>query len=318
MSDSTPPIIGLMGPTAAGKTELAVQLAQRLPLHLISVDSVMVFRGMDIGSGKPDSDTLRRYPHALVDIRDPSEPWSAGDFVRLAAGEIERAQAGGRIPLLVGGTMLYFQSLLRGLAPAPPVSPERRLELRQRAKEQGWPALHRQLRRLDPASAARIGPEDAQRLERALGVVLDSGETLTDWLARQQSTLPGQTPVLLLSLEHARPVLHQRLQLRLDAMMAAGLLAEVERLHARPDLHSGLPAMRAIGYRQIWHWLEHKGDSEATVRERILAATRTHLRRQENWLRRFPERTAINDMDSCLRTLRTQLPRAYQTHIGAK
>ena len=307
-----------MGPTAAGKTELAVQLAQRLPLHLISVDSVMVFRGMDIGSGKPDSDTLRRYPHALVDIRDPSEPWSAGDFVRLAAGEIERAQAGGRIPLLVGGTMLYFQSLLRGLAPAPPVSPERRLELRQRAKEQGWPALHRQLQRLDPASAARIGPEDAQRLERALGVVLDSGETLTDWLARQQSILPGQASVLLLSLEHPRPVLHQRLQLRLDAMMAAGLLAEVERLRARPDLHSGLPAMRAIGYRQIWHWLEHKDDSEATVRERILAATRTHLRRQENWLRRFPERTAIADMDSCLRTLRAQLPRAYQTHIGAK
>lgn len=282
------PVICLMGATASGKTALALALAERLPCDLVSVDSALVYRGMDIGTAKPEPEILARYPHALLDIRDPAESYSAAEFRRDALEAIDRSHARGRIPLLVGGTMLYFKALLEGLAPLPPASEDVRSGLDAEAREQGWEALHRRLAQLDPEAAARIHPNDPQRLQRALEVHALTGKTLSElWKAQQESSeLPFRALQIGLEIPD-RAMLHRRIAERFEAMLAAGFEAEVAMLHAREDLHSGLPALRSVGYRQMWRYLDGEWDYE-TMKERAIIATRQLGKRQLTWLRRWP------------------------------
>lgn len=294
-----PKAVALLGPTAAGKTDLVLSLAEELPLHLISVDSVMVYRSMDIGSAKPPPAVLRRHPHALIDILDPSDAWSAGEFVRAAMCEVERAHELGKIPLLVGGSMLYFHSLLGGLAQMPPADPQFRRRLRQRAQQQGWQVLHAELLRCDPVLGERIHPADVRRIERALEVFALTGRPLSHWQQDSPSGVLSGEEMLLLGLNPPREELHRRIDRRLDAMLAAGFVDEVQALYARGDLHPDLPAIRAIGYRQVWNWLE-AGQSEedfAQVLETIRAASRVYVRRQQNWMRRFQGLIQVTDAD---------------------
>ena len=285
-----------MGPTASGKTDLAIQLAERLGCELVSVDSALVYRGLDIGSAKP------AYPHHLVDIRDPGEAYSAADFVTDATRLIGEIQARGRTPLLVGGTMLYFRALLEGLADMPSADPAIRARIERDAAAHGWPHVHAQLAEVDPDSAARIHPNHSQRIGRALEVYRASGVTMTAWFERQKhlDMAPGEgsgdTSRQLRDYEltqlaicpEDRKVLHERIALRFGQMMAAGLLEEVRALHRRGDLHSGLPAVRAVGYRQLWQHLEGGCSLEEAV-EKGIAATRQLAKRQLTWLRKWPD-----------------------------
>lgn len=283
--DRRPPAIFLMGPTATGKTALASALADRFPLGLVSVDSALVYRGLDIGAARPDVDTLRRHPHALVDIRDPSEPYSAAMFRDDALHAMSTITARGQVPLLVGGTGLYFRALERGLAPMPAADAALRARLRDEAGQSGWTALHARLARLDPAAAAKIRPNDAQRIQRALEAMELSGQPLSALHAGVPG--PGRVPyrVLKLALLPAdRAALHERIATRFDAMLAAGFLEEVGRLRARGDLAPDLPALRAVGYRQAWQFLDGAFDG-ATFRLRAIAATRQLAKRQATWLR---------------------------------
>jgi tRNA dimethylallyltransferase len=279
------PVVLLMGPTGAGKTDLAMRLADRLPVEIISVDSAMVYRGMDIGTGKPSVELLRRFPHHLVDILDPSEAYSAGQFLRDAQQAIADSHSRGRLPLLVGGTMLYFRALRGGLAQLPSADPAIREQLSARAKALGWPALHAELAAIDPQAAVRIQPNDAQRIQRALEVFLITGETLS---TRQRAD-PQPGPADLSFSAYAwmpsdRQQLYANIERRFTAMLEAGLLDEVRRLYARGDLHAQLPAMRAVGYRQLWEHLDGKVGHEQAVVNAILA-TRHLARRQLIWLR---------------------------------
>jgi tRNA dimethylallyltransferase len=279
-------VICLLGPTASGKTDLAIELAAKLDCELVSVDSALVYRGLDIGAAKPE------YPHRLVDIRDPGEPYSVAEFVVDATAAIADIQAAGRTPLLVGGTMLYFKALLEGMAPMPAASSELRAQINSEAAAQGWAHIHRQLAAVDPESAARIHPNHSQRLSRAWEVWLASGVTLSDWHRRQdeagQGLLQSGMSVVQLAISPAdRGVLHERIAQRLDAMFAGGLVAEVERLHQRGDLHPDLPAIRAVGYRQVWDMLDGAYD-QATAYQKSLAATRQLAKRQLTWLRGWP------------------------------
>ncbi len=283
-ADRRPLAIFLMGPTASGKTALACALADRFPLDLVSVDSALVYRGMDIGTAKPDAATLARYPHALVDIRDPAEPYSAADFRADAVRAMERITASGRVPLLVGGTGLYFRALQRGLSNLPEADPDFRARLAEEAGRIGWPAMHDRLTRLDPVAAGRIRPGDTQRLQRALEVIELTGRPLSE---QQQGGSGERFPwrVLKLALLPAdRVPLHARIAARFDAMLADGFLDEVRALRARGDLHADLPAIRAVGYRQAWTWLDGQG-SEAECRDRGIFATRQLAKRQITWLR---------------------------------
>ncbi len=281
--DRRPPAIFLMGPTATGKTALACTLAERFPLELVSVDSALVYRGLDIGAAKPDAATLRRYPHALIDIRDPSDAYSAAAFREDALAALQAITARGHVPLLVGGTGLYFRALERGLSAMPAADPALRERLRAEATRVGWPALHARLAARDPDAAARIRPGDAQRIQRALEVVALSGATLTQLHARRSPRLPYR--VLKLALVPAeRTALRERIAARFDAMLAAGFLGEVGRLRARGDLQPELPALRAVGYRQAWEHLD--GLASATAfRQRAIDATRQLAKRQTTWLR---------------------------------
>jgi len=271
-----------MGPTASGKTALAIAVAEALGGELISVDSALVYRGLDIGSAKP------AYPHHLIDLCDPTEVYSAARFVRDAQAAIEAVEARGRLPILVGGTMLYFRALIEGLAPMPEADPDLRARLEGRAAAEGWPALHAQLEALDPAAASRIHPNHSQRLVRALEVCLLSGQPLSA-LQAQASTHPLNRSVLSIAIAPAdRVVLHRRIAARFAGMMEEGLLEEVRRLRDRGDLHAGLPALRSVGYRQLWAHLEGSmGLDEA--REQALAATRQLAKRQFTWLRKWPD-----------------------------
>jgi tRNA dimethylallyltransferase len=288
MTDRRPLAILLMGPTAAGKTDLAFALHERLDCELISMDSAMVYRGMDIGSAKPSPEELARAPHRLIDIRDPAEPYSAADFREDARREMRQITAAGRIPVLVGGTMMYAKRLLEGVANLPPADPAIRAELARQVELGGLAALHAELARVDPKSAGRIHPNDPQRLMRALEVYRASGETLSElWRRQQPETFPwkvlsiGVTPF-------DRRVLHERIALRFEAMLSAGLVAEVEALRARGDLHPGLPSMKSVGYRQVWEYLD-AGDGEIeSLRHRIIVATRQLAKRQLTWLRSWP------------------------------
>ena len=281
-------VVLLMGPTGAGKTDLALRLAERLPVEIISVDSAMVYRGMDIGTGKPEPAILQRFKHHLVDILDPSQAYSAGQFVRDAHHAILDIRARGRLPLLVGGTMLYFRALRGGLAQMPSADPAIREQLTLRARELGWPALHAELAQVDPNAAARIQPYDAQRIQRALEVFVLTGETLSAKHAAAARSSAAAGPKLCWSacawLPSDRQQLYASIERRFTAMLRTGLLEEVRALHARGDLHAQLPAMRAVGYRQLWEHLEGKvGHAEAVAN--AVVATRHLARRQLIWLR---------------------------------
>ena len=286
----------LLGPTASGKTAVALELSRRFPLEVVSVDSAQVYRGMDVGTAKPSREERSRTPHHLIDILEPTEAYSAGRFREDAlrvAGEIA---ARGKVPLFAGGTMLYFRSLTQGLADLPPAQPGLRREIEERAGKIGWPALHGELARFDPDAAARIEPADAQRIQRALEVYRHSGRTLTA-LQSEADARPAPFESLTLSLEPSdRAALHARIEERFRAMLAAGLVAELEALRARYELRADMPSMRAVGYRQAWEVLA--GLREGTTLEaRGIAATRQLAKRQLTWQRAM---TGVERLD-CLR-----------------
>lgn len=310
-----PLAIFLMGPTAAGKTDLAIELTKVLPCELISVDSALVYRGMDIGTAKPSRELLAQFPHRLIDILDPAESYSAADFRTDALTAMADITARGKIPLLVGGTMLYYKALLEGLADMPPADPQIRAELEEEAARLGWQALHDQLAAVDPESAARIHPNDPQRLTRALEVYRASGLTMTAHRQRQlaQSTEAGasghgQLPYTVANLAIApanRQVLHQRIAQRFTQMLEQGFIDEVVALRSRSDLHAGLPSIRAVGYRQVWDHLDGKL-TFAEMQERGIIATRQLAKRQFTWLRSWSGLQWLDSLDC------DNLPRALK------
>ena len=284
-AERLPPVIFLMGPTGAGKTTLAVQLCQQLPLDIVSVDSAMVYRGMDIGTAKPAAKVLRQAPHRLIDICDPAETYSAARFRRDALTEIADIHAHGRIPLLVGGTGLYFRSLEQGMTELPGADSAVRMRIEAEAESKGWEILHARLARVDPGAAARIHPHDPQRIQRALEVYELTGRPMTELLT-QNLRRPPPFSIIKISLRPSdRGYLHERLGRRFLDMLESGLIGEVQELRARGDLHPALPAMRLVGYRQVWRYLEGQLDY-AEMAERAIAATRQLARRQLTWLRR--------------------------------
>ncbi|NNB46104.1 tRNA (adenosine(37)-N6)-dimethylallyltransferase MiaA [Pseudomonas chlororaphis] len=310
-----PPAIFLMGPTAAGKTDLAIELTKVLPCELISVDSALVYRGMDIGTAKPSKEILAEFPHRLIDILDPAESYSAADFRIDALEAMADITARGKIPLLVGGTMLYYKALLEGLADMPPADPLVRAELEEEAARLGWQALHDQLAAIDPESAARIHPNDPQRLTRALEVYRVSGLSMTAHRLRQsaQSTEAaasgrGQLPYTVANLAIApanRQVLHERIAQRFTIMLEQGFVDEVVALRSRSDLHAGLPSIRAVGYRQVWDHLDGKL-TFAEMQERGIIATRQLAKRQFTWLRSWADLHWLDSLDC------DNLPRALK------
>jgi len=294
-----PPAIFLMGPTASGKTGVAVELVQHLPCEIISVDSALVYRDMDIGTAKPDAATLARAPHHLIDLIAPTESYSAAQFRRDALRLMAEIAARGRIPLLVGGTMLYFKALLHGLSDLPEADPALRAELDEKAGRLGWPALHDQLAQLDPVTAARLHPTDSQRIQRALEVCLLSGQPMSALFGQaEKDALPHR--VIQIALEPSdRAVLHRRIAERFDIMLAAGLVDEVRRLRASYRLDPALPSMRCVGYRQAWQYLDGEFDL-ATLREKGIAATRQLAKRQLTWLRSMPDVRRFDCLDADL------------------
>jgi tRNA dimethylallyltransferase len=284
MRDERPLAIALMGPTASGKTALAADWAESLASEVISVDSALVYRGLDIGAAKPDAALLARAPHRLIDVRDPHEVFSAADFAREALPHMQSLAGRGRVPLLVGGTGLYFTALLEGLSDMPEADAAVRAAITAEAAERGWQDMHAELTRLDPAAGQRIKAADQQRITRALEVHRISGRAISQWQA-DAVRRPFPFRVLRLVLAPAdRALLHARIGQRFDQMLADGFLDEVRRLRADPRLHPDLPSMRAVGYRQAWAFLDGLTD-EATFRETAVAATRQLAKRQLTWLR---------------------------------
>lgn len=277
------PVVCVFGPTATGKTEAAIALAESGPFDIVSVDSAMVYRGLDIGTAKPDADTLARVPHRLIDIRDPEETYSAGDFVVDAVAAIRESHAAGRVPLLVGGTMLYFRSLIDGIADLPPADASLRSEIDRRAAARGWPALHRELAAVDAAAAARIRPNDAQRIQRALEVYELTGTPIS---ALQRAAAPrAQFDYLRIALyPRNRAELHRRIGLRFGQMLDAGFVDEVRGLLARPGVTPELASMRAVGYRQVAAYLGGERSLEQAARD-AATATRRLAKRQFTWIR---------------------------------
>ncbi|WP_448553877.1 tRNA (adenosine(37)-N6)-dimethylallyltransferase MiaA [Thalassotalea montiporae] len=294
--DKQPPVICLMGPTASGKTALAMALYDALPCEIISVDSALVYQGMDIGTAKPTAEEQAQYPHRLIDIIDPSESYSAADFCRDALREIADIRAQGKIPLLVGGTMMYFKSLIDGISPLPEASPAVRAEINQQAQIHGWEYLHDELKQVDPVSAERIHPNDPQRLTRALEVFRLTGNTLTQLTAIKGDTLQGD--VLQFAIAPAdRAALHQRIELRFNQMIEQDFKQEVVKLKSRGDLHEDLPSIRCVGYRQMWQHLNGECDFEEMV-FRGVCATRQLAKRQLTWLRSWPNLHRLDMEDS--------------------
>lgn len=303
-----PSAIFLMGPTAAGKTDLAIELCERLPCDIISVDSAMIYRDMDIGTAKPSAGELSRAPHRLIDICDPAETYSVADFRRDALREMADIAGQGRIPLLVGGTMMYYKALLHGLAEMPSANQALRAELEAKAAEEGWAALHAELESRDPVAAAAIHPNNRQRVLRALEVVRLSGKPISEawaaqtsaeatgdvdypYLTRWQADASGGLPYNVMQLAVAptdRSILHERIRLRFDKMLDQGFVDEVRALWARGDLHPGLPSIRCVGYRQAWSWLDGDIDYPSFVKKGV-AATRQLAKRQLTWLRKWSD-----------------------------
>ena len=309
--------IALVGPTASGKTAAALAIAQHWPVEIISVDSALVYRGMDIGTAKPTADELAQVPHHLIDIRDPLHAYSAAEFARDATALVVDIRARGKLPLLVGGTMLYLKALRDGIDDLPTAQPELRAEIEQQALTVGWPAMHAELAKVDAITAARLAPNDAQRISRALEVWRVSGKALSQWFAEGEATRAAQ-PALnmpLLSLEPLdRAWLHQRIALRFELMLAGGFLDEVQALRARGDLHIELPSVRCVGYRQAWELLdaaEATGASPQSILPQLyelgVAATRQLAKRQLTWLRGMDERIVIacDAPDALAQTLAT-------------
>jgi len=287
--DLRPPVIAVMGPTASGKTAFSIALAQRFGGEIVSVDSALVYRGLDIGAAKPDLAERAGVPHHLLDLRAPWQPYSAAEFATDARAAIDDILARGRLPILAGGTGLYFQALLRGLSPMPAADPALREVLAAEAAARGWPAMHAELAGIDPAAATRIGPNDPQRIQRALEVYRLSGETISAWQRRPPPPRPPWRVLPLVLAPRERAVLHERIARRFDLMLAAGFLDEVRRLRALPGLQAvarplDLPALRAVGYRQAWEHLDGAFDA-AQLRDRGIFATRQLAKRQITWLR---------------------------------
>ena len=301
--DWTVDAIALVGPTASGKTAAALAIAQTWPVEIISIDSALVYRGMDIGTAKPNADELAQVPHHLIDIRDPLHAYSAAEFARDANVLMTDIRARGKLPLLVGGTMLYLKALRDGIDDLPTAQPELRAEIERQALASGWPAMHAELAKVDAITAARLAPHDAQRISRALEVWRISGKTLSQWFSEGEATRKAQ-PALnmpLLSLEPVdRAWLHARIAQRFDLMLAAGFLAEMKTLRARGDLHIDLPSIRCVGYRQAWELLdvaEVTGAPPESILPQLhelgVAATRQLAKRQLTWLRGMEERMVI-------------------------
>jgi len=289
------PLIFLMGPTGAGKSAAAMALAAQLPIDIVSVDSAQVYRGLDIGTAKPSLAERALVPHWLLDLLDPSQAYSAARFRVDAQVAIEAIRAKGRIPLLVGGTMLYARALVGGLDDLPSANPALRAQLEAEAQADGWPTMHARLADLDPVTAARLSPTDSQRIQRALEVVMLTGTPLSTLQGRPKGSDQRATdqPAHFVSLEpRDRSWLHQRLETRFKDMVAAGLLEEVRTLRARGDLHTDLPSIRSVGYRQVWAHLDGDGDLQA-MHDRAVAATRQLAKRQLTWLRSNAQRTIV-------------------------
>jgi len=284
MQPARPWVVALMGPTASGKTALAIDWARRFDGDIISVDSALVYRGLDIGSAKPDATELTAAPHRLIDIREPEQAYSAGEFAIDALREIDAVLAAGRLPLLVGGTGLYFRALFGGLAPMPASDPDHRARIEAEGRALGWPAMHARLAEVDPAAASRIRPSDPQRITRALEVFRGSGRPFSDWQRQPPARRPPFRVLKLVLAPQDRTELHRRIEQRFDLMLASGFLDEVCRLRDRPGLHPELPAMRAVGYRQAWRHLDGLTDA-AQFRAEAIAATRQLAKRQLTWLR---------------------------------
>jgi len=284
MADAAPAALMLLGPTGSGKSALAMALAQHVPLEIVSVDSAQVYRGLDIGSAKPTPAERAAVPHHLIDIRDPAQRYSAAEFARDAAAAIADIRARGRLPLLVGGTMLYAKALREGLAELPSADAALRAELTQEAVQRGWPALHARLAQLDAAAAARIAPNDAQRIQRALEVIALTGRPMSASLATAPRAAAGAALRVVALVPLDRAALHARIERRFDAMLAAGFLDEVRALRKRGDLAADLPALRSVGYRQAWDFLAGHGTHDE-FRAAAIAATRRLAKRQLTWLR---------------------------------
>ena len=300
--------IALVGPTASGKTAAAMAIAQRIPLEIISIDSALVYRGMDIGTAKPSAQERKQVAHHLIDIREPTQTYNAADFVNDAEQLIDDIQSRGKLPLLVGGTMLYLKALQDGIDDLPKTDSAIRETIETRAKANGWPAMHEELRKIDPASASRLAPNDAQRISRALEVWHISGRSLTAWFEEgaqkrldAHQSFASRNKLDVISLEpNDRSWLHQRIEQRFDAMLAAGFLDEMQTLRERGDLNPDLPSMRCVGYRQAWEQLDamqlqatSSQEMLARLKETAVAATRQLAKRQLTWLRSMPERHII-------------------------
>ena len=282
--DQHPPAIFLMGPTASGKTALAIEMCKRFPVDIISVDSALVYRGMDVGTAKPDAGTLRRAPHALIDIRDPAETYSVAEFRADALEEMSKITNRGRVPLLAGGTMLYFRALSRGLARLPAASPVIRQVIEEQAREAGWHAMHAQLAARDPEIAGRIHPNDSQRISRALEVIELTGRKMSELQQEQEEQALEYRVLKIIACPQPRATLHARIEMRFQQMLEEGFMDEMEALRKRGDLKREMPSMRCVGYRQAWGYLESE-DSFDEMRLKAVAATRQLAKRQLTWLR---------------------------------
>ncbi len=309
--------LALVGPTASGKTAAALAIAERWPVEIISMDSALVYRGMDIGTAKPSAAERAQVPHHLIDIREPTQAYSAAEFARDAKTLMAEIRHRGRLPLVVGGTLLYLKALREGLDDLPSAQPALRAEIDAQAAREGWPALHAELAKVDPITAQRLPPHDAQRISRALEVWRVSGKPLSQWFAQAQAqrAAPGQLNMPVLSLEpHDRAWLHARIGQRFDAMLAAGFVQEVRALRERPELHADLPSMRCVGYRQAWEMLD-EAQSRGVTPEQLLpvlrelggAATRQLAKRQLTWLRSMDDRVVVacDAADALQQALRT-------------
>jgi tRNA dimethylallyltransferase len=295
-SDARPAAVLLLGPTASGKTGLAAKLAQRFAFEIVNVDSAQVYRHMDIGTAKPDRRTLARVPHHLVDLVDPTERYSAARFCEDANELLPEIYARGHIPLLAGGTMLYFKALTEGLSELPPADPDTRLVIDTMAQESGWPALHAELARIDPPTAERLQPQDAQRIQRALEVFYLTGQPMSALIARGRAKGPPYRMITLAIEPSDRSKLHERIAARFEVMLELGLIGELRKLRERFDLSPSLPSMRAVGYRQTWQYL----DGELTLgglREQGVAATRQLAKRQLTWLRAWQDLKRFDCLD---------------------
>lgn len=294
--DELPRAIFILGPTASGKTDLAVALCECLPVEIVSVDSTQVYRGLDIGSAKPSAQVLQRAPHRLIDIRDPAEAYSAAEFIADARREMAAIVRSGNIPLLVGGTMLYFRALIEGLSELPAADPQVRREIDAMAREHGWSYVHRQLQLVDPETAGKLHPNHSQRIQRALEIYRITGVPVSDLLQRRkqvESPVEDQYRIIQFALmPHNRSLLHERLATRFRAMLDQGLLAEVQKLHRRGDLTLDTPAMRSVGYRQLWEHLEGENSLEE-AEESAIVATRQLVKRQLTWLRSWKNSSEI-------------------------